>query len=161
MQNSYAHAHTRSQASSMQAKTLPSTHSFRHEWCMATSWSNSPHVRHAGTSALHTHKCLRWLETSVLHSSPVRCYLALCYRDDTHTHMRADESRSFPPPHAQEVARLKSCQTTKNFVPCWTDHSAASGFVWLRSSRSRGSVNVYNTRRINRSRATCSASLES
>ena len=85
MQNSYAHAHTRSQASSMQAKTLPSTHSFRHEWCMATSWSNSPHVRHAGTFALHTQTCRRWLETSVLHSSPLRCYLALGYRDDTHT----------------------------------------------------------------------------
>ena len=53
---------------------------------MATSWSNPPHVHHAGTFALHTQKCLRWLETSVLHSSPLRSYLALWYRDDTHTH---------------------------------------------------------------------------
>ena len=27
-----------------------------------------------------------FMETSVLHSRPLRCYLALCYRDDTHTH---------------------------------------------------------------------------
>ena len=26
-----------------------------------------------------------FMETSVLHSRPLRCYLALCYRDDTHT----------------------------------------------------------------------------
>ena len=69
MQNSYAHAHTRSQASSMQAKTLPSTHSFRHEWCMATSWSNSPHVRHAGTFA-----CLHCIHRSVFVGWRLLCY---------------------------------------------------------------------------------------
>ena len=69
MQYSYAHAHTRSQASSMQAKTLPSTHSFRHEWCMATSWSNSPHVRHAGTFA-----CLHCIHRSVFVGWRLLCY---------------------------------------------------------------------------------------
>ena len=59
--------HTHSQASIMYATNIHGQSQLQ----MATSWSNSPHVRHAGTFTLHTQKCLRWLETSVPHSSPL------------------------------------------------------------------------------------------